>query len=384
MQATATFQVHPGSKVVPVNRNPFPRKRSLKTAGRQGLPYLALCWFASTLMILFMSHAHADEVIMKNGDRLQGEVVSMEGGKLIFKTPYADKNVIPWDQVESLTTEKTLEVSLPDKETLTGKAVTAEDGTLVLQPETGPATAPIPMEQVTAMAPPKPPEGWKFSASLSAGMNIQHGNTEERDFHGDVTLGLMKLPHRFKFYGQLNNEKGGDPLIATENNWLTRLDYDRFLSEKWYLFGVANAQHDKFADLDLLWFVAAGAGYQFWRSERKNLSLKIGPAYVSEHYTKPMVNMDNKDYRRYAAGFWTVDFDIWLIEKLLQGFHHNSGYLSFEDSDVWRIRTRTGVRMPIIHGFFTALQYNYDWANSPADGKLHYDSQILFKVGWDY
>ena len=56
---------------------------------------LAPCCFAFILMILLMSYAHADEVIMKNGDRLQGEVVSMEAGKLIFKTPYASKNVIP-------------------------------------------------------------------------------------------------------------------------------------------------------------------------------------------------------------------------------------------------------------------------------------------------
>ena len=56
-----------------------------------------LLFFAFILMTLLMSYAHADEVIMENGDRLQGEVVSMEGDMLIFKTPYASKNVIPWD-----------------------------------------------------------------------------------------------------------------------------------------------------------------------------------------------------------------------------------------------------------------------------------------------
>ena len=175
-------------------------------------------------MILLMSDVHADEVIMKNGDRLYGEVVSMEAGKLIFKTPYASKNVIPWDQVERLTSEKILEISLPDEETLKGKVITAEDGTIILKPETGPATEPIPMGQVKAMSPPKPPEGWKFTARGSAGINIEHGNTEKETFHGDLNLGLKKYPHRITFYGELNTEKAGDPQVETENNALVNLD----------------------------------------------------------------------------------------------------------------------------------------------------------------
>ncbi len=383
MQTITTYQTRPGNKTVPLANNLFQRKRSLKEVHRQGLRYLAPCWFAFILMTLLMSHAHADEVIMKNGDRLLGEIISMEAGKLIFKTPYASKNVIPWDQVERLTSEKMLEISLPDKETFKGKVITGEDGTIILKPEAGPATEPIPMGQIKAMAQLKPPEKWEFTASTSVGINIQHGNTEKQTFQGDLHLGLKKHPHRITFYGELNKEKAGDPMIDTENNALVNLDYNRFLSEKWYLFSNGQAQQDKFQDLDLLWFVAAGAGYQFWESKRKNLTLKIGPSYVNEHYTKPMVSMGNKDYRKYAAGFWSIDFDMWFFERFMQVFHHDDGYLSFQDTNVWRLRTRTGIRIPITHGFFTSLQYNYNWVNAPADGKLNYDSGILFKLGWE-
>ena len=338
--------------------------------------------FSLVLMLLLTSYAHADEVMMKNGDRLKGEVDSMEAGKLIFKTPYANRNVIPWDQVQRLTSEKTLEISLPDKETLKGKVITAEDGALILKPETGPATAPIPMGQVIAMARPKLPDEWKFTTRISAGISIEHGNTEKQTFQGDLDLGLSKHPHRMKFYGELNHEKAGDPSVDTENNALMNLEYNRFISKKWYLFSNGQAQQNEFEDLNLLWSVAAGAGYQVWESKRKNLTLKIGPSYVSERYSKPMVSMDNKDYRKYAAGFWAIDFDMWFFERFLQAFHHDDGYLSFEDTHVWRLRTRTGIRIPITHGFFMSLQYNFNWVNTPADGKLHYDSGGVFKLGW--
>jgi hypothetical protein len=38
--------------------------------------------------------------------------------------------------------------------------------------------------------------------------------------------------------------------------------------------------------------------------------------------------------------------------------------------------------IPITHGFFTSLQYNYDYVSSPSEGTLNYDSKLLFKLGW--
>ena len=157
--------------------------------------------FSLILMLLLMGYAHADEVIMKNGDRLKGEIVSMEAGKLIFRTPYASRNVIPWGQVKRLTSDGTLEVSLPDKETLKGRAVKGEDGVLILEPESGPATKPIAMSKVSGISPSKPPPSWKWTGSASVGIDYQKGNTDKQSYTGDLTVGLAKFPHRINFYG---------------------------------------------------------------------------------------------------------------------------------------------------------------------------------------
>jgi hypothetical protein len=79
---------------------------------------------ALLVAVLLLGYAHADEVIMKNGDRLQGKIVSMESGKLVFETAYAGKVTIAWDQVARLTSEDILEISLPDEETLKETLIT--------------------------------------------------------------------------------------------------------------------------------------------------------------------------------------------------------------------------------------------------------------------
>ncbi|MDZ7698183.1 MAG: DUF481 domain-containing protein [Deltaproteobacteria bacterium] len=158
---------------------------------------------------------------------------------------------------------------------------------------------------------------------------------------------------------------------------------NRYISEKWFLFGNALVAGDKLKALTFQCNAGGGVGYQIWKSEQKNLSISLGPNYVYERYTKPMRNFDNIDYRRYVAAYWNLDFDIWIFQDIPQGFHHNDGIVDVRDGENWQIRTQTGLRFPLKYGLFTSFQYNYDFVNLPADGKKQYDEAYIFKLGWE-
>jgi len=352
------------------------------TAGERLRYSLRACWLTGLLVVLLMNPARADEVIMKDGSRLLGTVVSMASGKLVFETPFAGKITIDWDQVARLTTEGLVEVSLGDDQTLKGRAVAADEDTLVLQPESGPVTRPISMAEVKALASPSPPERWQFHGRIAAGFSREGGNTEKDQLNLDGQLELFKRPHRINAYGELSLETSFGE--TTTDKGLFTASYDRFVSEKWYLFGRGQTQRDEFSDLEFLGVLAAGVGHQFWKSPQKNLSLEIGPSYVTENYTQNQEFLGNSDHRNYTAAFWLVNFDIWFFSRFVQFFHTNSGTWSLEDSDVWRLLTRTGLRVPLAHKLFGSLQYNYDWVNSPADGKKNYDEALLLKLGLEW
>ena len=273
----------------------------------------AAAFFLCLIPLLFVAEAGADEIIMKNGDRLQGKVISMDSGKLVFETPYAGKITVAWDQVERLTSDETLEVNLPDKEVVKGRAVKGEDGVIILQPETGPAAQPVALSKVSSMSPPKPPPSWTWSGNASGGIDYQTGNTDKQSYNGNLTVGLQKFPHRMTLYGEGYYEKSNG--VETENKTLGNFDYNRFLNDKWYLFGNARGQQDKFSNLSFLGTLSAGAGYQFWQSDEKNLNMKLGPAYTAEYYTAPQNFLGGDDSRSYAAAFWALDFDMWFLQK---------------------------------------------------------------------
>ena len=71
-----------------------------------------LCTF---VVFLFAIKSVADEVYLKNGDRITGQVISMEEGKLIFEASYAGKINIDWAEVSELKTDAPITVILRDE-----------------------------------------------------------------------------------------------------------------------------------------------------------------------------------------------------------------------------------------------------------------------------
>ena len=59
-------------------------------------------------MLSLSCSAFADTVWLNNGDRLTGEILLLDGGKLSFKTKYAGRVLIDWKDIDTLSADKPL------------------------------------------------------------------------------------------------------------------------------------------------------------------------------------------------------------------------------------------------------------------------------------
>ena len=362
------------------SENPIPGGgRGMSNTMVKGLWFGVLTLF---FLIPVPGAVHADQVVMKNGDSLHGKVVSMSHGKLVFKTDYAGQITIKWDQVAGLTTDEPMEIYLRDEKILEGKIATSEQGELVFEPKEGALSAPVTMAQVKTLDRPEPPPAWDYNGNVAAGASKETGNTNTEKYSMTANLKIFKMPDVIKFYGEFHKEWSKQ--VLSKDNWLGSGTYERFLTKKWFLYANGVAQMDQFKSLDLLANVGAGPGYQFWQSREKNLSIRLGPAYAYEKFTKKMVNYGNVEERDYFAGYWALDFDMWFFERFLQLYHHDDVLYDFQNSGNWVVRTRTGVRIPLILQLFASFQFNYDFDNQPADGKDKYDQSWIFALGWQF
>ena len=89
--------------------------------------------FLFSICFAFVASANvfADQVILKNGDRLTGEVVRQTDGNLVFKTKYAGEVVIKWDEVQQLETDATVRLELGENDEKVGKLGTEGSETVV-------------------------------------------------------------------------------------------------------------------------------------------------------------------------------------------------------------------------------------------------------------
>jgi hypothetical protein len=63
-------------------------------------------------------------------------------------------------------------------------------------------------------------------------------------------------------------------------------------------------------------------------------------------------------------------------------FHEHDGFWNLEDTDAVLVRSKTGLRMPLIDRLSASVQLNVDWERRPAPGRRSTDSTLL--VGMDY
>src|SRR5260370_15869285 len=96
---------------------------------------------AVILLLLCAIPALADQVVLKNGDRLTGSITKSDGKVLVIKTDYAGDVTVKFDAIQSITSTGDLNVSLAGK-TVIGPVTTRGADDVVATRTAGPVQAP--------------------------------------------------------------------------------------------------------------------------------------------------------------------------------------------------------------------------------------------------
>jgi len=144
----------------------------------------------SLFLCLCATAAQADQLTLKNGDRLTGSIVKSDAKTLLLKTDFAGDITLQWEAVTSIVSSQTLHLALKDGQTIVG-TVTTNDGKFeVATKETGPVAAAKDAvigvrddaeqkaydDQIDRLRHPHLTDFW--SGLLDTGLNLTRGNSE--------------------------------------------------------------------------------------------------------------------------------------------------------------------------------------------------------------
>ncbi len=322
-----------------------------------------LCLMAFNLYLLFSSNAYADEVILHNGDKLSGKVISKTDDELAFKTSYAGTIKIVWAKVKQLSIDEPAHIVLTDG---------TDIGNTTLATNT--AASPN-IQQIADINPPVKPD-FINKGQVNFGLEIDRGNSDVDDYHLDSETEFRWLHDRlvFELSGDLEDSDG----TTTQQDAEFLTDYDHFLNEKLFTSTSLLLEHEKFADLNLRTTLTGGFGYQIFEGKHMNLFIEAGPGYIWEDF-------DESQDEDFPIAFWALQFDRYLFEEWkLQAFHNHRYSQSFEGTSDFIFTSSTGLRIPLANNLQATIQYNFDWDNTPSDNADEDDHETLITAGYTW
>ena len=214
-------------------------------------------------VFLFLEQTSADEIWLRNGDRISGKLISLKDGILSFKTSYAGELSIEWEKVTKLKTDAPYEVVLGDETTTEGHIAPGEGGKITVTTEQVANPIEIDLSSVKNIHPQEKPSV-KITARANVGIIQESGNSDTDNIRMDASFKARIEKSRFGISGEFNQEKSAE--IISVNNWKAYANYDYFVSKKWFWYASSLFKHDEFGDLDLRSTLGAGIGYQFFES----------------------------------------------------------------------------------------------------------------------
>ena len=324
--------------------------------------------FSIAFVLIFIgTAAFADDIHLKNGDRISGTVVALDKGVLTFDTGHG-KIAVPWADVTAITVTTPVIVTVTGQPERTLALTTTADGRIAI--ESGTAVA---LADVAAIRRPEPPV--TVTGGANAGFLSTSGNTDVNSLRLDGEVVTRARQNRYTASAVVN--RASDSSVETARNATFAGRYDRFVSKRLYLNGSALFTNDKFRDLDLRTALGLGVGYQAADNALVKLGIEGGYGYVNERFaTQPD--------QSYHAVRETVLLDVTPFGPRVTLFHRNDGFFGFTGNDNLFVQTRNGVRVGLLGGLVTTLQYDVDYDRSPAPGRKRTDTALGITFGYRF
>ena len=251
-------------------------------------------WVALSVFT-FCSALFADQVVLKNGDRLTGTITKSDDKTLLIKTEFAGDVTVQWPAVQEVTSTQPLHVALSNGKTVVGPVTTTDGSLAVVTPASG--TVNVSKADVTALRSdaeqadyekslhPGLLQGWKgganvgfaFTAGNSQTSNLALAFTADRKTtHDDVSLYANSVY-------STNNAPGATP-TTTANAIQAGARYSRNFTSRLFGYGGADFQTDALQQLNLRSVLGGGLGFHAINSDKTTLDFLAGPNYTREDY----------------------------------------------------------------------------------------------------
>ena len=332
--------------------------------------------------------ALADQVVMKNGDRVTGSIVKKDAATLTIKTVHFGTVTLPWDQVDSVKADAPLTVVLPNDKSVEGTIASSGDKIVVTEKGTTDTVAPkdivalrdaAEQKAYLRMLRPRLFDLWLVTGNI--GIAGTSGNAKTRTFTTPVNLVRVtrtdKIAMYFNFIKSSATIRGisADTAQAVRGGW----SYNRNLRPKIFATVFNDYEYDLFQNLDLRSVIGGGLGWHAWKKEKGFLDVVGGGDYNHESFAASATAAPFS--RSTAEIYWGDDAGYKLNKK----FAVTQGFRMFNNMTItgnYRMNFDIGLSASLSKYFTWNAAASDRYLSNPALGRKKND--LLYSTGFGF
>jgi Protein of unknown function, DUF481 len=316
-----------------------------------------------------------DVVMLANGDRITGEVVTLARGRLEFKTDDAGTLYLEWDKLISVVATRIVEVVTGDGKRFFG-ALGPADSHFISVVSAGAASA-VAMADVTIIRQIGGSFWRKLDGSVDAGFNYTRASgVAQLNFNSDTVYRKPASQARLTAsltITQTNDDPGRDDRGSVEASYL------RYPWREWFVAAAGRFESNESLGVTLRSQIGAATGPRLINSNRAQLSLGGGVVFNDERGVDVEPTRNVEGLLIFTTSFYTYDRPKTNLDINLQY------YPSLSNAGRQRVQVDAGAKREFFKDLFVGLSLYNTYDNRPPNPTANTnDVGIVLSIGWTY
>jgi hypothetical protein len=339
-----------------------------------------IIFFFSGLGVLFLMGLPAraggkDLVVFTNGDKVTGELKSLDRGVLIFSTDYSENDFeIKWEEVSQIKSDRPFIFTLESGERMTGSLATKSKKPLILELRAAEGTEVVPPDTLLQIE--ESGHSWftRAKASFDFGYNQYKADGQKQfsfgaaasyltsDYFSELQLAVLRTS-----YDVIPKSERHSALVGTR----------RFLSHNWFATSYLELLQSDEQALDLRSTWTLGLGNSLYRSHHAFFALTGGAAWTRESFSDAAASEDNSAEALGKMEFNAFDLgDLSFLAKV-------AVYPSLTIAHRVRGDINSELKWDLPKDFYIKFSYNLNIDNRPPPEGVKSDYVLTSAFGWE-
>ena len=246
-------------------------------------------------MLLFWHLAIADQVVLKNGDRITGAILKSDGKSLTLKSELAGTLSIPMDAIVQISSDQQLHVVTKDGQTIVGSLSADANKVEIRSADKEPLA--LVRDSVVALRSNDEQAAWErmqhpglwqlWAGAVDASLSLTQGNAETSSFSLAMNMARATSTDKISLYATSlyarNSTTGKSLVSANAKRGGGRYDFN--INSRSFAYAFADLEADDFQKLDLRVNPGGGFGWHAAKAERITLDFFGGGSLNREYFS---------------------------------------------------------------------------------------------------